>query len=166
MEKPLWAPWRTELLTAEKRDGCIFCLLPAEDQDRENLILARSARSFVILNRFPYNTAHLMVIPRRHVGDYTELSREEVADLSELLQLSITLLWAEYQPGGFNVGMNLGPCSGAGIAEHLHHHVVPRWPGDTNFMPVVGQIKVMIEHLKTSWDRLRPRFDAALSKAP
>jgi ATP adenylyltransferase len=156
----LWAPWRSELISAEKRSDCIFCAFPAESRDRENLIVARSELSFVILNRFPYNNGHLMVIPRRHLAELTDLTVAESADLSALLQKSITILRRLMRPDGFNLGMNLGAAAGAGIAGHLHWHVVPRWSGDTNFMPVLGQTKVMIDHLLANYDALTPLFAA------
>jgi ATP adenylyltransferase len=155
----LWAPWRMELIDRGMPKGCIFCDFPAqtgEGDDRQNLILGRSARSFVIFNRFPYNSGHLMVVPRRHTADFPSLSADESADLHQLLQRSMEILTESYRPEGYNIGMNLGHCAGAGIKDHLHYHLVPRWTGDTNFMPVVGQSKVVIEHLLASYDRLRP----------
>ena len=154
----LWAPWRGEFIHSEKRSDCIFCTFPAESKDAENLIVARSERSFVILNKFPYNNGHLMVIPRRHVSEFTALDAAELSDLHTLLQRALTALQQAYRPEGFNVGMNLGAVAGAGIAAHLHYHVVPRWNGDTNFMPVIGQSKVMIEHLQTTREKLAPLF--------
>ena len=150
-----------ELIGGEKPEGCIFCLFPAEvgdEADRRNLIVARSAHGFVILNRFPYNNGHVMVVPRRHTGDLLALPEPEYADLEALLRTSVAVLREVYQPEGLNVGMNLGQCAGAGIADHLHHHVVPRWSGDTNFMPVLADTKVMIEHLDESWRRIRDGF--------
>ena len=158
----LWAPWRGEFINSEKRADCIFCTFPAEQKDEQNLILGRTAHSFAILNKYPYNNGHLMVIPLRHTDDFTSLPDAELLDLHQLLQKSIAVLREEYKPQGFNVGMNIGAVSGAGIAGHIHHHVVPRWGGDTNFMPVIGSTKVMIEHLDSTWKKLRPRFDAAL----
>ena len=158
--KTLWAPWRMEFIEKEKPAGCIFCLYPAEVRDRENLVLGRSAHSFVMLNRYPYNNGHLMVIPRRHVSDLCALSEEEYGDLQRLLRAATAILLEIYQPEGLNVGMNLGRIAGAGIDQHLHWHAVPRWGGDTNFMPVIGETKVMVEHLFCSYDRLRPKFDA------
>ena len=160
----LWAPWRMDYIKQEKPRGCIFCLFPAEESDRDNLLLARSAHSFAMLNRFPYNSGHLMVIPRRHVADFTGLPEAELTDLQRLLRLSVSVLGEDYRPEGMNIGMNLGKIAGAGIAEHLHWHVVPRWGGDTNFMPVIAETKVMVEHLCGAFDRLRPKFDAALAK--
>jgi ATP adenylyltransferase len=159
----LWAPWRMEFILGEKPEGCIFCTFPAEqgaEADRKNLILARSARSFVILNKFPYNNGHLMVIPRRHTADFASLDAAESEDLHALLRRAVEALGQAYRPEGLNIGMNLGKCAGAGIADHLHYHVVPRWNGDTNFMPILGSTKVMVEHLDQSWTKLKALFDA------
>ena len=161
MDRPLWAPWRMEFIDAPKPGGCIFCDFPAEtgdESDRRNLIVHRSERSFTILNRFPYNNGHVMVIPRVHTADLTALAPEAFLDLHDELRRTIDVLRAVYRPQGFNVGMNLGQVAGAGIADHLHYHVVPRWGGDTNFMPVLGETKVMVEHLDASWSRIRAGF--------
>ena len=156
----LWAPWRMELIEkGAKPSGCIFCDLPKASDDRNNLILGRTKHSFAILNRFPYNNGHLMVVPARHVADLGALSAEEYGELTEALRVAVRLVGRAYKAQGYNVGMNLGQVAGAGIADHLHWHVVPRWNGDTNFMPVLGDTKVMIEHLLAGWDRLRPIFD-------
>jgi len=163
----LWAPWRMDLI--EKGNpikGCIFCELPRQRNDRENLVLGRTPHTFAILNRFPYNNGHLMVVPRTHLADLGLLGREEHQELSEMLRVAMRLVGQAYRAQGQNVGMNLGGAAGAGIADHLHWHVVPRWVGDTNFMPVIGDTKVMIEHLHASWDRLRPLFDREFSKGP
>lgn len=156
----LWAPWRMELIEkGGKSPGCIFCELPRATDDRENLILGRTRHTFAILNRFPYNNGHLMVVPRAHTADLAAMPREEHEELAQMLRVAVRMVEQAYAPHGCNLGMNLGRAAGAGIAEHLHWHVVPRWNGDTNFMPVVGDTKVMIEHLHASWDRLRPLFD-------
>jgi ATP adenylyltransferase len=150
-----------ELIQGEKPAGCIFCLFPAETgeaSDRKNLIVGRTAHSFAILNRYPYNSGHLMVIPRRHTAELGALPPPEFADLHELLKLVVEVLREGYSPEGFNVGMNLGRVAGAGIADHLHYHVVPRWGGDTNFMPVLGDTKVLIEHLAATQERLSRLF--------
>lgn len=162
----LWAPWRREFIDAPKEEGCIFCDYPAEtgrEADRKHLILGRSARSFAILNKYPYNNGHLMVVPRRHAGDYSALEHEELDDLQHLLQIALRIVNEVYKPAGANLGMNVGRDAGAGIDGHLHWHLVPRWRGDTNFMPVLGSTKVMIETLDQTWDVLQPRFEAALS---
>ena len=155
----LWAPWRLEFVKQEKPTGCIFCLFPADTHDAENLVLGRSEKSFVMLNKFPYNNGHLMVIPRRHTADFGALPQDEFVDLHRLLQIAAAVVNEAYSPHAMNVGMNLGRSAGAGIVDHLHYHVVPRWDGDTNFMPVLAETKVMIEHIRTTYDRLRPLFD-------
>jgi ATP adenylyltransferase len=151
-----------EFIAADKPQGCIFCLFPAEtgdEADRKNLILERSETAFLILNKYPYNNGHLMVIPRRHTADFSGLPEDEFQDLHRLLRRATKAMQAAYRPEGFNIGMNLGRCSGAGIPDHLHYHVVPRWGGDTNFMPVLGGTKVMIEHLQQSYDRLKAELE-------
>ncbi len=163
MEQPLWAPWRMEFIRAEKPKGCIFCDFPAAppSEDRANLLVHRSAHAFTCLNRYPYNSGHLMVIPRAHVADLDALSAEELQDLHEELRLASRVLRATYQPEGLNIGMNLGRVAGAGIADHLHYHLVPRWNGDTNFMPVLAETRVVIEHLDGAWQRLHAGFERA-----
>jgi len=157
----LWAPWRMELVSkGETPSGCIFCELPLERDDRKNLILGRTGRTFAMLNKYPYNNGHLMVIPRQHASDVHALSEVDYQELSEMLRVALRLVGRGYAPHGANLGMNLGRVAGAGIADHLHWHVVPRWGGDTNFMPVLTDTKVMVEHLNASWERLRPLFDA------
>ena len=163
MERPLWAPWRMEFIEGEKPEGCIFCRFPAEEgeeADRRNLIVHRTPLSFVILNRFPYNNGHVMVVPRAHVARLEDLAPADFADLQEALRRTTSVVRAAYRPEGMNVGMNLGKVAGAGIADHLHWHVVPRWGGDTNFMPVLADTKVMIETLDASWARIRAGFGA------
>lgn len=162
MEKPLWAPWRMEFIDLPKAATCVFCDLPAANpsEDGKNLVAHRSARSFTLLNRWPYNSGHVMVIPRAHVASFDRLDAESFADLHEELRRAIAVLRETYRPEGFNVGMNLGKVAGAGIADHMHYHVVPRWGGDTNFMPVVAETKILIEHLEVTWGRIRAGFDA------
>ena len=158
----LWAPWRMTYILAEadKRDrsGCIFCDLPAAgiETRRENLILSSGERIFVIMNRYPYNNAHLMVVPRRHVSDPADLPELEYRLLAELLRRTSSALRSAVRPHGINLGMNLGRTAGAGIDEHCHFHLVPRWDGDTNFMPVVAGVKVISEGLLETYDRLLP----------
>ncbi len=157
----LWAPWRLEYILAKKPPGCIFCDYPAatEESDRKNLIVHRSARSFTILNRYPYNSGHVMVIPLHHVDSLESLSGDEFLDLHEELRLAARIVREVYRPEGLNVGMNLGRIAGAGIDEHLHYHVVPRWGGDTNFMPVLADTRVMVEHLDGAWQKIRAGFE-------
>ncbi len=163
MERPLWAPWRLEYILGEKPEGCIFCDFPAEppENDRKNLIAHRAAHSFTILNRYPYNSGHVMVVPRAHVTDLGALSPEEMADLTEELRRAVAVIRAVYRPDGMNVGMNLGRVAGAGIDDHLHWHVVPRWNGDNNFMPVLADVRVIVEHLEAAWERIHAGFEAA-----
>jgi ATP adenylyltransferase len=164
MQPPLWAPWRMAYVGAEKpKEGCIFCDYPAapEADDRKNLIVHRTPHAFAILNRYPYNAGHFMVIPRRHVSDLAALPAEEWAALQDLLRRAAAVLQATYRPEGINVGMNLGRAAGAGIDAHLHWHLVPRWLGDNNFMPVLADIRVMVDHLDTTWEKLRAGFEAA-----
>jgi ATP adenylyltransferase len=159
----LWTPWRMEYIksaaTSDEDEGCIFCDLPKEDDDEHTLILGRGRTAFVILNRFPYNPGHLMVAPYRHEGDLVELKDEELAETSELVRESVRVLRDAWEPSGFNVGMNLGRVAGAGVPGHVHWHVVPRWDGDSNFMPVIGQTKVLPELLDESYAKLRPAFE-------
>ena len=157
----LWSPWRMEYMSsAGKPDGCVFCAHLAEDDDVAAHILHRGERCFVILNAFPYNTGHLMVAPLRHAGDLNELDHRERHELFELMCRSVEVIRDVMQPEGFNTGMNLGAAGGAGIPGHLHLHVVPRWAGDTNFMPVTGNTKVLPETLADTAAKLRPGFTA------
>lgn len=154
MEK-LWAPWRMAYIEVKTPSGCIFCEKPPEERDPENLILHRGRTAFVILNAFPYNNGHLMIVPFRHTAELESLSGEERDELMALTQWSTRLLTAALRPDGFNVGMNLGRVAGAGIADHLHMHVVPRWNGDTNFMPVISDTRVLPDSLEHSYAKLR-----------
>ncbi len=139
-------------------EGCIFCDHLAEDDDEKARILYRAGRTFVILNAFPYNTGHLMVAPRRHVGELSDLEQEERHELMDVTNGAVEIVRAALSPHGFNVGLNLGSVAGAGIPGHVHVHVVPRWGGDTNFMPVVGDTKVLPEMLADTAAKLRPGF--------
>ncbi len=157
----LWTPWRMEYIQAAKGEpeGCIFCELPERGNDEAAHIVARGEGSFVVLNTYPYNPGHLMVAPFRHTGDLEALEPDELLDVDRLLQRSLKALREEMEPQGFNVGMNLGRVAGAGIPDHLHWHVIPRWNGDTNFMPVIGQTRVLPELLEETYRRLCPRFE-------
>jgi len=161
MKKPLWAPWRMEYLTAPREDestGCLFCRLAKENNDRENLIVYRGKTNFVVLNRFPYNNGHVMIVPYSHGASLLELSDAELSDMTLLSKHSIKAINAAYKPGGFNIGMNIGEAGGAGIKNHLHLHVVPRWTGDTNFMPVIGETKTLPQHLMSTYDLIHNYF--------
>ena len=155
----LWTPWRSEYVTtAGESDGCIFCDHLDQGDDHEARILHRGAKAFVILNAFPYNTGHLMVAPFRHVGDICELEEDERGEMMSLTSESIAIIRDAMKAHGFNVGMNLGTVAGAGIPGHIHMHVVPRWGGDTNFMPVVGGTKVLPEMIEQTDAKLSPLF--------
>ncbi|HEU4398958.1 MAG TPA: HIT domain-containing protein [Actinomycetota bacterium] len=162
MTERLWSPWRMAYVRGggHAGEGCIFCDLPAEsaDHDQGNHLLARGELTFVLLNAFPYNPGHLMVAPYRHLGRYGELTAGELAEMMAFAGTAIGALEQDSGAHGFNLGMNLGQVAGAGIADHLHLHLVPRWGGDTNFMPIVGQTKVLPELLAETYQRLRPRF--------
>jgi len=158
--KQLWAPWRIKyILEADKADGCIFCDKPKEDKDQENLILYRGRKCFVMMNKFPYNNGHLMIAPYRHTADLAGLSPEEREELMALAGMSVEVLERTLSAQGFNIGMNLGRVAGAGIDQHLHLHVVPRWSGDTNFMPILGDVKVISEALEETYRKLRSGFE-------
>ena len=147
MTKPLWAPWRLEYIQqADEQPGCIFCAALASD-DESGLVVRRGASAFVLLNKFPYASGHVMVAPLRHVGDFAELADEEALEIHRLAGSAIGALSGLYAPQGYNVGWNLGRIAGAGAVDHVHLHVVPRWAGDTNFMPVLADVKVLPEHL-------------------
>jgi len=156
----LWAPWRMPYLDSSGKDpGCIFCVKADENNDRANHIVYRDRLTFVMLNLYPYNSGHLMVVPYRHVGMLTDLDGDSGADLFTKAQLSITALTDVMHPDGFNLGINQGEVAGAGITDHIHLHIVPRWNGDTNFMPVLADAKVMPELLTATADKLRPAFE-------
>jgi len=146
------------------KDGCIFCEKPREDADAANYLVYRGQRNFIILNAFPYNNGHLMVIPYQHTADFTELPAETLQEMMALAKLAIRALQCVMRPDGFNMGMNLGRPAGAGIAEHLHLHIVPRWQGDTNFMPVIGNTRVLPESLERTWQKVHEAFQVILTE--
>jgi len=157
--KHIWSPWRLEYLTTGKKPGCIFCNAAQGSDDRENLVLYRGELAFLILNRFPYNNGHLMVVPYAHVASPEALEPAVLTEMMLLLNRSLAALRSAMEPDGFNAGLNLGHVAGAGVEDHVHIHVVPRWLGDTNFMPVVGETRVIPETLDQTYARLRPLFD-------
>jgi len=151
----LWAPWRIEYIMGEKNRECIFCQKSKEHKDEENYILLRGKKCIVMLNIFPYNNGHLMIAPYRHIGSIEQLNKEESEELMSALTQMVKLLKRVLHPAGFNIGMNLGKVAGAGIAGHLHIHVVPRWRGDSNFMPVISETKVISEALQKTYQKLK-----------
>lgn len=162
--KHLWAPWRIQYIKETPREGCVFCILPREGRDRDHRILHQGRRVFVILNTFPYNSGHLMVVPYRHVADLSALEDEEALELVHLTTASMEAIQETYRSEGFNIGMNIGRAAGAGIVDHVHLHVVPRWVGDTNFMPVLGEVKVLPEDLSVTHDRLATALGTVLAR--
>jgi len=181
--KHLFSPWRSAYISGKQPRGCFLCRaaeprlqsnakrsrqfvgagrsvksVESVDEDRRNLVLFRGPKVFIIMNRYPYNNGHVMIAPYRHAGDVTKLTPAETRELFALLQRTVRILRQEMKPEGFNVGMNLGRIAGAGLADHVHLHVVPRWNGDTNFMPVNADTKVISEALATTWERLARRF--------
>lgn len=157
----LWAPWRMEYIKKAKEedgDGCILCQKPQENSDVANYILHRGRHNFVIMNCYPYNSGHLMVAPNRHTANLDELTAEELCEHYELVQRCIRALKQVLKPEGFNIGMNLGRIAGAGVDKHIHTHIVPRWAGDTNFMPVIGDTDVVNESLADTYKKLAEKF--------
>ena len=155
----LWAPWRIDyVLGKEKEEGCLFCTKPASDKDVENLIVHRARGAFTMMNKFPYNNGHVLVSPYRHVADVCELDVEEHSLVTQEMCRAIQVLRKVMKPDGFNVGVNLGVVAGAGIAGHVHYHIVPRWSGDTNIMPVLADVKIISEHLVSTGEKLRSGF--------
>ena len=158
----LWAPWRMAYILDAKdamdSERCIFCEKPKQQTDEENLIVYRSQHCFVMMNKFPYNNGHLMIVPYLHESDLTKLPDKILQDLQQVLNLSIKAVKETMDPHGMNIGLNLGRTAGAGIVDHLHYHLVPRWNGDTNFMPVISGTKVISEALSDTWRKLNSIF--------
>ena len=167
MTEQLWATWRLQYIeSAGGTDGCIFCDFPAQEQanDAENYILHRGERAYIILNAFPYSNGHLMVIPYRHADTLNVLADAEMLDVMRLTRLSVNLLKAAFNPNGFNLGVNMGRAAGAGIADHLHWHIVPRWSGDTNFMTVLADTRVIPASLESVYARLKAQLPVELER--
>ena len=159
--KSLWAPWRMQFIEENMKtpsNDCVFCTLPAENNDEKNLIVGRSEHAFIILNRYPYNCGHLMVIPYKHTSNMADLDEATLLDMHKCVRDTVEILKKAMNPHGHNIGMNLGEAGGAGIRDHLHYHIVPRWNGDTNFMPVMDDTKVLPESLEDTYNRLAPLF--------
>ena len=157
----LWTPWRMRYIEGHERSrGCVFCELPGRE-DREALILYRGRHAYVVLNKYPYNTAHTMIVPYRHVASLLDLGDEELREIAVMTRAVMRAIKEEYRPHAFNVGANIGEPAGAGIAGHFHVHIVPRWCGDTNFTMILARTKVLPESLDRTWERLRPRVEEA-----
>jgi len=157
--KRIWSPWRIDYIVGKKPADCIFCSMPDEDNDPDNLIVLRGERCFVMLNRYPYTNGHLMVVPYEHVNMPTLLSPPTLLEMMSQANICIEVLSEAMRPDGFNLGMNIGTSAGAGIKDHVHMHIVPRWNGDTNFMPVLSDTRVIVEGLERCYLELRPLFD-------
>lgn len=157
--KQLWSPWRMEYIRSDKSGECIFCEKPTETNDEGNLILYRGKSCFVIMNRYPYTNGHLMVAPYAHTDTPLNLPPETLTELMVLTNVCLKALSETAHPDGFNIGMNLGASAGAGIKDHIHMHIVPRWTGDTNFMPVLCDTRVVCEALADTYQQLKPLFD-------
>jgi ATP adenylyltransferase len=160
----LWTPWRYQYITApEAPTGCVFCAAAAGADDRASLIVHRAKRTFIILNRFPYTNGHVMIVPYEHASSLDSLNDEALVEMTLLARRTEVCLRSIYRPDGMNIGMNLGKAAGAGIAGHLHMHMLPRWTGDTNFMTVTGETRVLPEELSVTWERLRAEFERSPS---
>lgn len=157
--KQIWAPWRMSYIeNGSNEEGCIFCDKPKQADLRSNLVFGQTAHTVVMLNKYPYNNGHLLIAPKKHEKWLSDLLPSEYGDVCEVLRATVDIVLKALKPNGMNLGMNLGRSAGAGVEDHFHWHVVPRWEGDTNFMPVVGEIRVMPQHLLESYDRLSPLF--------
>jgi ATP adenylyltransferase len=154
----LWAPWRIDYILEEKNKGCIFCSNSESDKDDENLVIHRTRDAFSMMNKYPYNTGHVLVSPYKHVSDICDLEEQENNALLQEVIRTIQVLRKVMRPQGFNFGINLGACAGAGIQGHIHYHVVPRWNGDSNIMPVLADVRVMSEHIISTSRKLREGF--------
>jgi ATP adenylyltransferase len=156
--KYLWGPWRMEYIRMEKPKGCIFCEKPKEERDEENHILYRGKKNFIILNNYPYNPGHLMIVPYRHLDTPGKMTPQERNEHYEIVSRCVEVLKQELRPDGFNLGMNLGKVAGAGIDDHIHTHIVPRWNGDTNYMTVVSETRVVPEALAETYRKLKGKL--------
>jgi len=158
----LWAPWRMEYITEEPRPGCLFCRVIDDPSDKDAaLVVWRPPQAIVLLNKYPYNPGHVMVAPHAHVGGLEDLDDAQTADLMRALKRTVTVLKKTLKPEGFNIGANIGRVAGAGMPDHVHLHVVPRWNGDTNFMPVLGEVKVVNEHVTQTAAKLSEAFSSS-----
>jgi ATP adenylyltransferase len=164
--RQLWAPWRMTYVGGAAKPGCIFCVKASESKDEENLILIRGQTCFALMNLFPYNSGHLMVAPYAHVPSIQQMSVESLTEMMTLAQRLLGALQQALGPQGFNLGINQGEVAGAGIADHAHLHIVPRWSGDTNFMPVLDDVKVMPEFLESTYQKIRERLQETPSGLP
>jgi len=164
--KHLWAPWRINYILSEKDEECLFCRLSESENERDGLILLRNKKAMIVMNKYPYNNGHLMIAPVRHVGQLSFVAPDEWQELFSLLGAAESVLKREMNPDGLNVGINIGKVAGAGVEDHIHIHIVPRWLGDTNFMTVPGDIRVVPEALLATYDKLVVHFQNNLEIEP
>ena len=155
----MWTPWRLGYILSDKQTGCVFCEMLEAGDDRANLILLRSEHAFLVVNRYPYNNGHLMAVPYHHVDSLEKLSPAEVADMMALTELGVRALRHAMSPEGFNIGINIGKVAGAGVVDHIHCHTVPRWNGDANFMPVLGEVRLIPQDLWDTFDQIKQALD-------
>jgi ATP adenylyltransferase len=151
----MWAPWRIKYVTKKKKKGCVFCDVYHQRKDKSNFVVLRSKYCFVLLNTFPYNNGHLMVVSNRHISSLQKLNDKEILDINKVVIKTVALLKKILSPQGFNIGINIGKCAGAGVEKHLHIHIVPRWSGDTNFMPVLADTKIVPQSLKDLYKNIK-----------
>ena len=154
----IWAPWRMDYIESSKKPGCVFCEKLQSKKDKKNLVLYRGMETFILMNLYPYTNGHLMIAPYLHTSDVNELTEIANKEIMQFAKDCFNILKSKLGAEGFNFGANLGKVAGAGIDQHIHYHIVPRWSGDTNFMPVISDTKVMIEKLNKTWERLKPEF--------
>ena len=154
----IWAPWRMNYIESSKKPGCVFCQKSQSKKDKKNLVLYRGMETFILMNLYPYTNGHLMIAPYLHTSDVNELAEIANKEIMQFAKDCVNILKSKLGAEGFNFGANLGKVAGAGIDQHIHYHIVPRWSGDTNFMPVISDTKVMIEKLNKTWERLKPEF--------
>ena len=154
----IWAPWRMDYIESSKEPGCVFCEKSQSKKDKKNLVLYRGMETFILMNLYPYTNGHLMIAPYLHTSDVNELAEIANKEIMQFAKDCFNILKSKLGAEGFNFGANLGKVAGAGIDQHIHYHIVPRWSGDTNFMPVISDTKVMIEKLTKTWERLKPEF--------
>ena len=154
----IWAPWRMDYIESSKEPGCVFCEKSQSKKDKKNLVLYRGMETFILMNLYPYTNGHLMIAPYLHTSDVNELAEITNKEIMQFAKDCFNILKSKLGAEGFNFGANLGKVAGAGIDQHIHYHIVPRWSGDTNFMPVISDTKVMIEKLNKTWERLKPEF--------
>lgn len=162
--KQLWSPWRINYILGPKPDSCVFCLPQGTEEDEARFVLHRAQFSFVIMNIYPYSNGHLMVTPYRHVMNICDLTQDEAFEIMGLLQTTTGILQQAFSPQGVNIGLNIGEAAGAGIREHLHFHLVPRWNGDSSFMAVLDEVRVIPEHLRSTYGKLKPYFTGLVEK--